>query len=89
MTSPFPGMDPYLESPAHWPDFHDRFINTVCEVIADTLPDAYFARIQEEVLLVEPEPPTFKIGPHVVVGRDERRSSHRAAGVATLEPTTL
>lgn len=89
MTSPFPGMDPYLESPTHWPDFHDRFINTVCEVIADTLPDAYFARIQEEVLLVEPEPPTFKIGPDVVVGRDDRESSHREAGVVTLAPTTL
>ena len=23
MPSPFPGMDPYLESPDIWPDFHD------------------------------------------------------------------
>src|SRR4051812_41681655 len=22
MPSPFPGMDPYLESPTHWSDFH-------------------------------------------------------------------
>ncbi len=22
--SPFPGMDPYLEAPDTWPDFHDR-----------------------------------------------------------------
>ncbi len=24
MPSPFPGMDPWLESNAVWPDFHDR-----------------------------------------------------------------
>jgi hypothetical protein len=27
MASPFPGMDPYLEDRAHWPDFHATFIN--------------------------------------------------------------
>ena len=24
MPSPFPGMDPYLEKPALWPDIHQR-----------------------------------------------------------------
>jgi len=35
MKSPFPGMDPFLEQPAYWPDFHSRFINVWCEAIAD------------------------------------------------------
>ena len=26
MPSPFPGMDPYLENPEIFPDFHDSFI---------------------------------------------------------------
>ncbi|MCA9222727.1 MAG: DUF4058 family protein, partial [Planctomycetales bacterium] len=26
MRCPFPGMDPYLEQPEIWPDFHDRLI---------------------------------------------------------------
>ena len=39
MTSPFPGMDPYLEDPAFWPDFHHRFIDCWCEEIAAELPD--------------------------------------------------
>ena len=26
MPSPYPGMDPYLEDPAFWSDFHDGFI---------------------------------------------------------------
>ena len=26
MPSPFPGMDPYLEDPSVWMDFHESFI---------------------------------------------------------------
>jgi hypothetical protein len=29
MPSPFPGMDPYLEDPALWPEFHCRLIETL------------------------------------------------------------
>ncbi len=57
MPSPFPGMDPYLESPAHWPDFHSRFINYWCEAVSDALPDHYTARIWERVYLIEGMPP--------------------------------
>ena len=41
MKSPFPGMDPYLENPAIWSDFHPTFINYWREQIADVLPDNY------------------------------------------------
>jgi hypothetical protein len=27
MPSPFPGIDPFLEGPAYWSDFHATFIN--------------------------------------------------------------
>ena len=29
MPSPFPGMDPYLEHPRHWQDFHTEFLTTI------------------------------------------------------------
>jgi len=29
MPSPFPGMDPYLEHPGSWPDFHHRLITAI------------------------------------------------------------
>ena len=38
MTSPFPGMDPYLEDPAFWPDFHITFLYCWREAIANQLP---------------------------------------------------
>lgn len=91
MRCPFPGMDPYIESPVQWPDFHGRFINTLCEAIADTLPEPYFARIAEDVLLLEPEPPASKVVPDVLVGADRPGMYKGAMGsvAATLEPTTL
>jgi hypothetical protein len=84
-------MDPYLESPAHWSDFHDRFINTLCETIADTLPDEYFARICEDVVLLEPDDIRFQMQPDVLVGSDSPShvSGGTGRGAATLEPTTL
>jgi hypothetical protein len=29
MASPFPGMDPYLDNPAFWPDFRFEFIGAL------------------------------------------------------------
>ena len=40
MNSPFPGMDPYLEDPAIWMDFHERFITYCSDFLNDSLPDA-------------------------------------------------
>jgi hypothetical protein len=48
MINPFPGMDPYLEGP-HWPDFHDRLINSLSETIAEELPPNYDTEIRDRV----------------------------------------
>ncbi len=40
MPSPFPGMDPYLEDPAFWEDFHDRFVTYWSDVLNGSLPDS-------------------------------------------------
>ncbi len=54
MTSPFPGMDPYLESPTHWSDFHFRFINRLADAINERLPDQFVTRVGEHVMAVTP-----------------------------------
>jgi hypothetical protein len=51
MPGPFPGMDPYLENPAFWSDFHARFITYWRDALSDCLPDKYEARIDEKALL--------------------------------------
>lgn len=45
--SPFPGMDPYLESPDIWPDFHDALAATLRSMLNMLLPAPYYARLQK------------------------------------------
>ena len=49
MAGPFPGMDPYLEFEAAWPDFHNRLIAEVCNELGAALPGSYVARVDERV----------------------------------------
>jgi hypothetical protein len=53
MPSPFLGMDPYLEDSAYWQDFHRSFLTYCRDAQLDHLPDAYDARIDEHIRLVE------------------------------------
>ena len=91
MGSPFPGMDPYLEGPATWPDFHSTFVHCWRESIADELPEDYEANINERVYLVEMDPDTRKlIYPDLSVTHGGAASgSGTASAAATLEPITL
>lgn len=54
MPSPFPGMDPYLENPGWWPDFHHSFITYVRDALQPDIRPRYRARIGERIYLVEP-----------------------------------
>ncbi|MGH7226663.1 MAG: DUF4058 family protein, partial [Gemmataceae bacterium] len=44
MKSPFPGMDPYIESHDLWGDFHGHLIEGIYEQIAEVVPERYFVR---------------------------------------------
>jgi hypothetical protein len=42
MASPFPGMDPYLEQPTFWSEFHNRLIVAIADnLIPNLLPNYY------------------------------------------------
>lgn len=49
MPSPFPGMDPWLEDAANWPDVHLQLISVARELLNERLGEAYFARVEERV----------------------------------------
>ncbi len=49
MPSPFPGMDPYLENPHLWPDFHHRFATTMSELLNQFLPGEFFAQLEQRM----------------------------------------
>jgi hypothetical protein len=91
MVSPFPGMDPYLEDPAFWRDFHHEFIGCWRNAIADQLPDAYDARLDETVNLVRMDEAVKTIYPDVAVtgARRSSRSTSKTAGTLLLEPVVI
>ena len=51
MPSPFPGMDPYLEARAIWPDVHASMITYIRELLQPQLRPKYIARIGERMRL--------------------------------------
>jgi Protein of unknown function (DUF4058) len=51
MPSPFPGMDPYLESPWFFPDLHDGLIFAIKERLQPSLPEMYYAQSGQNVWL--------------------------------------
>ncbi len=55
MPSPFPGMDPYLESPSIWSDFHLTLIISIRAELNRRLPPHYTASADRYVWIREPE----------------------------------
>jgi hypothetical protein len=47
LLQPFPGMDPYLEAPDIWPDFHDALAAAIRADLNASLPAPYYARLQK------------------------------------------
>ncbi len=54
MPSPFPGMDPYLEDPARWPDVHQRLITYISDALQPQIRPRYHARMGERVYVLHP-----------------------------------
>lgn len=88
MAAPFPGMDPYLESPAYWRDFHQRFITYWCDWLADNLPDHYEVRIDERLGVVEEGPQGKTMLPDLSVSQSYPLPTQPVpeGAIATLDP---
>jgi len=86
-------MDPFLEDPAFWEDFHRRFITELADYLLEKLPDNYDAHIDERVRLVEAEHGVGTRLPDVSVDRPidlPPPSTSRGGGAtATLEPVSI
>lgn len=81
MPSPFPGMNPFLERPDVWNDFHDSFIPAAREVLAPQLRPRYYVRIEENLFIHEPS-----ARERFTLGRPDL-SVHPAPGQLPAAPT--
>ncbi len=91
MPSPFPGMNPYIEQPAAWQDFHTRFITLAAEVIGNQIAPRYFVKIEEHVFIHELSSDERRpFGrPDMSVVPQSGRDTTSSTGTAVAGPTTV
>ena len=88
MPSPFPGMDPFLEFDARWPDLHQRLIAYSSEWLRPQLRPKYIARIDERIEL-RPHRKGFVPDVMVVEPRRISESSVTYGSLVADEPQTF
>ncbi len=57
MPSPFPGMDPFLES-QEWEDFHSRMITALSDRLSPGVQPDYVVRVERRIYVERPEEDT-------------------------------
>lgn len=67
MPSPFPGMDPYLEHPALWPDVHNGLVAALQLSLAPQLRPRYYVALEVRVYVTEPDQRWFVGRPDISV----------------------
>lgn len=59
MPSPFPGMDPYIESCRLWDDFHFSLMGEIKNALAEVVPGHYVVRQGERAYISQIQPETL------------------------------
>ena len=89
MPSPFPGMDPHLESPHLWPGFHNAFADPVHDLLNRSLPQPYYALLETHVeITLTHFGLTRVIRPDVTMDRSSRKTTDVTATAVADEVRT-
>ena len=68
MSSPFPGMDPYLERPDRWSGVHARLIAVIGEALARQVAPRFFVDSEDNVYILGLDDPARSlVGPDIYV----------------------
>jgi hypothetical protein len=93
MPSPFPGMDPYLETPDLWPDVHHELISQIRSALNPALRPHYVARVELRVYVSDDDDPGREVlVPDLRVEETKskpRGKARTAPSVATSEPEII
>jgi hypothetical protein len=90
MPSPFPGMDPYLEDPWIWPDFHLTYAVAIRTELNRRLPSGYVALVDRYVWVQDPETEELKrLGKPDVFLTGEGGSKGSPASTAVVTPVEI
>ncbi len=87
MPTPFPGMDPYLESSDLWPDVHNSLITVLRDYLAPRVRPRYYVSIEQRTYRQEPSGLSFSGRPDVAVVA-EPVVAYQAAPTTELPPVS-
>jgi len=90
MPSPFPGMDPYIESSGMWGDFHGSLLSAIRTDLNSRLPAGYAASIELYVWAgEEDEDERPRLGEPDVLVREDRRTGGGATDTASIAAPSI
>lgn len=91
MPSPFPGMDPYIESSGEWGDFHMSLLAAIRGQLNAVLPRRFHARIELFVFIHEPEARSRRrrLEPDVYLVERPERPKPTASAARGVAPATI
>ena len=94
MPSPFPGMDPYLETPDLWPDVHHELISQIRATLNLLIRPQYVTRVELRIYVSdEDDPGREALIPDVRIEKGPKRKGpkkHRLAqSVAVAKPIII
>jgi Protein of unknown function (DUF4058) len=83
MPSPFPGMNPYLELPALWHEFHNRLIVALSDTLAPYLQPRYYVAVETRTYLDDDNPELLVGIPDVIMLTTSPVSTAPLTAIAT------
>ena len=86
MANPFPGMNPYLESPDFWPQVHHLLISSIFESLVPQLLPKYIVDIEKRVYELSGENSLLVGIPDVTVQRSPSQINPTSSNVAVATP---
>lgn len=89
MPNPFPGMNPYLESPDFWPEVHNRLIVAIADALVPQLVPKYRVAIEKRIYEIKGEQ-SLLVGIPVDMSilRNPISRNPTTSNVAVAAPTT-
>jgi hypothetical protein len=86
MSNPFPGMNPYLESPELWPQVHHLLISSIFESLVPQLLPKYIVDIEKRVYELSGENSLLVGIPDVTVQRSTSQTNPTSSNIAVAAP---
>ena len=85
MTTPFPGMDPYLEHPALWEDVHTRLIVAIADSLGPQVRPHYRVAVERRTYLAVFAPEEYELvgKPDVLISGPHQRATSSTPEIAT------